>query len=111
MQIAVLGGGNGSFAAAADMAAAGHEVRLTRRVDSVRKAEGSYSEVVLPGCHEDIVGGYANQVRGRSNQLARLALGKLHSKAYAAGVPIWSMEKLKAKSTKLCRRSLSRYNQ
>ena len=80
---------------------AGHEVRLTRRVDSVRKAEGSYSEVVLPGSHEDIVGGYANQVRGRSNQLARLALGKLHSKAYAAGVPIWSMEKLKAKSTKL----------
>ena len=80
---------------------AGHELRLTRRVDSVRKAEGSYSEMVLPGCHEDIVGGYADNVQGRSNQLARLALGQLHSKAYAAGVPIWSMEKLKAKSTKL----------
>jgi opine dehydrogenase len=31
MRIAVLGGGNGSFAAAADMALAGHEVRLWRR--------------------------------------------------------------------------------
>lgn len=31
MRIAVLGGGNGSFAAAADMAAAGHETRLWRR--------------------------------------------------------------------------------
>jgi opine dehydrogenase len=31
MKIAVLGGGNGSFAAAADFALAGHEVRLWRR--------------------------------------------------------------------------------
>ena len=80
---------------------AGHELRLTRRVDSVRKAEGSYSEMVLPGCHDDIVGGYADNVQGRSNQLARLALGQLHSKAYAAGVPIWSMEKLEKRDFKL----------
>src|SRR5262245_15614330 len=31
MRIAVLGGGNGSFAAAGDLAMAGHEVRLWRR--------------------------------------------------------------------------------
>ena len=31
MKIAVLGGGNGSFAAAGDFALAGHEVRLWRR--------------------------------------------------------------------------------
>src|SRR5689334_6133218 len=31
MQIAVLGGGNGSFAAAGDLTMAGHEVRLWRR--------------------------------------------------------------------------------
>src|SRR5829696_6416703 len=31
MRIAVLGGGNGSFAAAGDFALAGHEVRLWRR--------------------------------------------------------------------------------
>ena len=31
MRIAVLGGGNGCYAAAADLAEAGHEVRLWRR--------------------------------------------------------------------------------
>ena len=31
MQIAVLGGGNGSFAAAGDFALQGHDVRLWRR--------------------------------------------------------------------------------
>jgi opine dehydrogenase len=31
MRIAVLGGGNGSFAAAGDLALAGHEVRMWRR--------------------------------------------------------------------------------
>jgi len=31
MRIAVLGGGNGSFAAAGDFALAGHDVRLWRR--------------------------------------------------------------------------------
>src|SRR4029434_4360560 len=37
MRIAVLGGGNGSFAAAGDMALAGHDVRLWRRdADAVR---------------------------------------------------------------------------
>jgi len=44
MRIAVLGGGNGSFAAAGDMALAGHDVRLWRRgrtsVDAHR-ADGS----------------------------------------------------------------------
>ena len=37
MRIAVLGGGNGSFAAAGDMALAGHDVRLWRRdVEAVK---------------------------------------------------------------------------
>ena len=34
MRIAVLGGGNGAFAAAADFALAGHEVRLYRRTEA-----------------------------------------------------------------------------
>jgi opine dehydrogenase len=34
MKIAVLGGGNGSFAAAGDLALAGHEIRLWRRQES-----------------------------------------------------------------------------
>jgi opine dehydrogenase len=44
MRIAVLGGGNGSFAAAADFALQGHEVRLWRRdaaAVAAHRAEGS----------------------------------------------------------------------
>jgi opine dehydrogenase len=45
MKIAVLGGGNGSFAAAADLTLAGHEVRLWRRkradVDAHMQAGGA----------------------------------------------------------------------
>ena len=45
MRIAVLGGGNGSFAAAGDLALARHEVRMWRRdkaaVAAHRKAGGS----------------------------------------------------------------------
>ena len=80
---------------------AGHEVRLTQRVDSVAKAEGGFSEIVLPGAHGDIVGGYANDVQGRSNQLARHALVELHGKAYGAGVPVLSMTKLENVDFKL----------
>ncbi|HXH84807.1 MAG TPA: NAD/NADP octopine/nopaline dehydrogenase family protein [Candidatus Tectomicrobia bacterium] len=44
MNVAVLGGGNGSYATAADLALAGHRVRLWRRagaeLDDVRKAGG-----------------------------------------------------------------------
>ncbi|MDE2361837.1 MAG: NAD/NADP octopine/nopaline dehydrogenase family protein [Hyphomicrobiales bacterium] len=49
MQIAVLGGGNGSFAAAADLTLAGHDVRLWRRdraaADDHRAAGGSITLV------------------------------------------------------------------
>jgi len=55
----------------------------------------------LPGCHGDIVGGYANNVQGRSNQLARQALVELHDKAYGAGVPVLSMAKLEKTDFKL----------
>ena len=41
MRIAVLGGGNGSFAAAGDMALAGHDVRLWRRDAEAVKAHNA----------------------------------------------------------------------
>src|SRR2546421_11387813 len=41
MKIAVLGGGNGSFAAAGDFALAGHEVRLWRRDAAAVKAHNT----------------------------------------------------------------------
>ena len=48
MKIAVLGGGNGSFAAAGDFALAGHEVRLWRRdKDSVAAHRAAGSRIVV----------------------------------------------------------------
>ena len=56
MKIAVLGGGNGSFAAAGDFALAGHEVRLWRRdmqaVAAHRAAGGSITVKDFAGKHE-----------------------------------------------------------
>ncbi len=72
MKIAVLGGGNGSFAAAGDFALQGHEVRLWRR-DSAAVAEhrNEGSRVVLQdstGRHEVqlalVTADIANAVRG-----------------------------------------------
>jgi opine dehydrogenase len=55
MRIAVLGGGNGSFAAAADFALAGHEVRLWRRdaaaVAAHRAAGGTITVLDAAGTH------------------------------------------------------------
>ena len=56
MRIAVLGGGNGSFAAAGDLALAGHEVRLWRRdrdaVAAQRAAGGKIVVKDFRGRHE-----------------------------------------------------------
>jgi opine dehydrogenase len=56
MRIAVLGGGNGSFAAAGDLAMAGHEVRLWRRdKDAVAVHRAAGSRIVVKdfqGRHE-----------------------------------------------------------
>ena len=53
MKIAVLGGGNGSFAAAGDFALAGHEVRLWRRnhdgVDAHRAQGGTITVIDRSG--------------------------------------------------------------
>ena len=45
MKIAVLGGGNGSFAAAGDFALAGHEVRLWRRDEEQEVWHGEITKV------------------------------------------------------------------
>ena len=48
MRVAVLGGGNGSFAAAADFSFAGHETRLWRRDrDAVAAHRTSGNHILL----------------------------------------------------------------
>jgi opine dehydrogenase len=52
MKIAVLGGGNGSFAAAGDFALQGHDVRLWRRVvDQVAAHRAAGSRIVVKDVH------------------------------------------------------------
>jgi len=46
MKIAVLGGGNGSFAAAGDLALAGHEVRLWRRDTAAVRAHNEAGGII-----------------------------------------------------------------
>lgn len=82
--------------------AAGHELRLTRRLDSVRKGQSALmSETVLPGNHEDLVGNYQSGYQSRSAQLSRVAVRRLHGDAFAAGVPVMSMAKLENKDIDL----------
>ena len=56
MKIAVLGGGNGSFAAAGDMVLAGHDARLWRRdVDGVKTHNAAGAKITVKdfrGRHE-----------------------------------------------------------
>jgi hypothetical protein len=81
---------------------AGHELRVSRRVDSVRRGQAQYSrEAVLPGNHDDLVGNYPNDVNGRSPLLSRVAVQALHGDAFAAGVPVMSMDKLENVDFKL----------
>src|SRR4029079_6718468 len=72
MQIAVLGGGNGSFAAAGDLTVAGHEVRLWRRDAQAGSAHRDAGRRVwvkdFKGRHEVVLAGVtadmAEAVRG-----------------------------------------------
>src|SRR6478672_5596603 len=72
MQIAVLGGGNGSFAAAGDLTMAGHEVRLWRRDTQAIAAHHEAGRRILvkdfKGRHDVVVahvtGDMAEAVRG-----------------------------------------------
>ena len=51
MKIAVLGGGNGSFAAAGDFALQGHDVRLWRRdTAQVEAHRAAGSRIIAQGC-------------------------------------------------------------
>jgi opine dehydrogenase len=67
MKLAVLGGGNGSFAAAGDFALNGHEVRLWRRdaseVGAHRKAGGSIKVTDFQGTRDAKVAVISSDIR------------------------------------------------
>jgi Uncharacterized alpha/beta hydrolase domain (DUF2235) len=68
-----------------------HEVREAFPLDSVRVGRNYPSnceEVVYPGVHSDIGGGYAPDEQGRSNLLSRIPLRHMYAEALRAGVAL-----------------------
>ncbi|OVT63053.1 hypothetical protein BME90_26650, partial [Klebsiella quasipneumoniae subsp. similipneumoniae] len=76
----------------------GHEQRLCFPLDSVRRANGKYppcaTEVVYPGMHSDIGGGYPPGDQGKANGendsllLSQVVLNDLYSASFQAGAPL-----------------------
>jgi hypothetical protein len=77
---------------------AAHEVREAFPLDSVRVGRAypaNCEEVVYPGVHSDVGGGYEPDVQGRSNRLSRIPLRHMLAEAIRAGVPMRLPEKLR----------------
>ncbi|OSY98703.1 hypothetical protein BVZ23_29540, partial [Klebsiella variicola] len=76
----------------------GHEQRLCFPLDSVRRANGKYPpcarEVVYPGMHSDIGGGYPPGDQGKANGendsllLSQIVLNDMYASAFSAGAPL-----------------------
>ncbi|RAU30642.1 DUF2235 domain-containing protein [Enterobacter sp. ECC-175] len=74
-----------------------HEQRLCFPMDSIRRANGHYPtnsvEVVYPGMHSDLGGGYPPGDQGKANGhgdsllLSQIVLHDIYSSAFAAGAP------------------------
>jgi opine dehydrogenase len=72
MKIAVLGGGNGSFAATGDMALAGHDVRLWRRdLDAVKAHNAAGGTIVV----KDVRGRHEAKPASITNDIAAAVSG------------------------------------
>ena len=76
---------------------AAHEQRLCFPLDSIRYADGRYpgyaQEVVYPGMHSDVGGGYPKGDQGKarnssSELLSQIVLHDLYAVAFAAGAPL-----------------------
>jgi hypothetical protein len=84
---------------------ASHEVRASFPLDSIRSA-GKYPsncyEVIYPGVHSDIGGGYAPTTQGRSpltadkkySFTAMVPCIDMHKEALASGVPMYTLQQM-----------------
>jgi hypothetical protein len=66
---------------------AAHEIRIAFALTRLRSASGQHREIVYPGVHSDVGGGYRPGEQGRSDMLARLPLNRMRLEAAMAGVP------------------------
>lgn len=75
-----------------------HEQRLCFPLDSIRRTDGKYpansEEVVYPGVHSDLGGGYPPGDQGKANGpddsllLSQIALHEMYAAAFSAGAPL-----------------------
>ena len=75
-----------------------HEQRLCFPLDSIRRTDGRYpansEEVVYPGMHSDLGGGYPPGDQGKANGLndglllSQIALHDMYASAFVAGAPL-----------------------
>jgi hypothetical protein len=75
-----------------------HEVRQAFPLDSVRVGQSyprNCEEVVYPGVHSDVGGGYFDGFQGRSNELSRIPLRHMYAEALKSGVMLQRFEDLK----------------
>ncbi|WP_413515299.1 T6SS phospholipase effector Tle1-like catalytic domain-containing protein, partial [Serratia proteamaculans] len=76
----------------------GHEQRLCFPLDSVRRGNGKYppyaTEVVYPGMHSDLGGGYPPGDQGKANGiddrllLSQIVLNELYAASFLVGAPL-----------------------
>ncbi|WP_432716732.1 DUF2235 domain-containing protein [Pantoea agglomerans] len=76
----------------------GHEQRLCFPLDSVRRSNGKFppyaTEVVYPGMHSDLGGGYPPGDQGKANGeddallLSQIALHDMYASAFSSGAPL-----------------------
>lgn len=72
---------------------AAHELRDAFPVTAVGK--NHYTQVVSPGSHSDIGGGYLGNEQGRSTHLARINLLQMLDHARGAGLPMMSVGEMR----------------
>ncbi len=74
-----------------------HEVRRAFPLDSVRVDKtypGNCEEVVYPGVHSDVGGGYGPEEQGREQDLSLIPLRHMYAEALRAGVPLQPLDQL-----------------
>ncbi|MGL4605674.1 MAG: T6SS phospholipase effector Tle1-like catalytic domain-containing protein [Iodobacter sp.] len=77
---------------------AAHEARRSFPLDSIQVGgsllSGKHAEIMLPGVHSDVGGGYSPKTQGRGNSpvgadmLSRIPLAMMYRKARLSGVPL-----------------------
>lgn len=75
---------------------AADEIRTAFALTRLGSTSSQHREIVYPGVHSDVGGGYRPEEQGRSDMLARLPLNRMRLEAAMAGVPFTPPADLRA---------------